>query len=127
MSALDEILKDVDLNYASSKRLSEAHEELKLLRETSFGWAASKLHGQPYDKEPSEVEYVVIRAGEYELHAEVAERWASSQMTDWSDSWKECKACPMCVTSFTGKTVTLTHKHDCKAARILDLKREGEG
>lgn len=50
MSALDDvILYAVDACY--EKHLDEARAELELLRDVSFNWAASKLHGQPYDRD----------------------------------------------------------------------------
>lgn len=64
MSALDDVL-EYHLDKANvaalthktdqAERLSatnaDARAELELLRDVSFNWAASKLHGQPYDRD----------------------------------------------------------------------------
>lgn len=48
MSALDDVLMDRFVP-EQLPQLQEAREELGLLRDTSFRWAASRLNGQPSD------------------------------------------------------------------------------
>lgn len=53
MSALDDVLNTMSVcsGPCRGRNQKEAREELELLRDTSFDWAASRLHGQPYNKE----------------------------------------------------------------------------
>ena len=51
MSALDDTLNAAEGCENCYERNVEAREELELLRNTSFDWAASNLHGQPYDRD----------------------------------------------------------------------------
>lgn len=52
MSALDDVIEWAkETQHEDITEAERAREELELLRDTSFRWASSKLHGQPYDDE----------------------------------------------------------------------------
>lgn len=65
-------------------------------------------------------ETITIPRDLHDLYKEAAEEWAKER-TD-PEEWNCCRACHASI-----RFDPQPHAHNCKAARILGLNREGEG
>ncbi len=76
----------------------------------------------------AEGDTVTVPRDQHELYKEAAEKWARGQIYALGDSlaWS-CKSCKALTVGVSRLETDDKHAANCKAAKILGLKREGEG
>ena len=73
---------------------------------------------------PPTVETITIHRDQYERYKEAAEAWAREQIDIDVTVHPGTQFCRSCERGGTSEAAAVTHAADCKAARILGLKRE---